>query len=401
MRNLTNLGINGGTPIRKEFLIFGSPLIEQPEIAEVVATLKTGWLSTGPKVEKFEDLFREYIGSKHSMALNSCTAGLHLAMLVSGLKPGDEIITSPMTFAATANAITHIGAKPVFVDIDRRSMNIDSNRIEEAITAKTKAIMPVHFGGRPCEMDNILEIAGKHELLVIEDAAHAIEAIYKGRKVGNIGDLTCFSFYVTKNLVTGEGGMVTTNNDNWAEKIKIYGLHGMSKGAWRRYSDVGFKHYRVVVPGYKYNMMDIQASIGIHQLPRLEKYLKRREAIWRKYNEAFADLPLVIPMEATDDILHARHLYTPLLDLENVGFDRDWFQEALYRENIGTGIHFVALHLHPYYAKTYGYKRGDYPDAEFVSDRTISLPLSAKLTDEDVDDVISAVKKICELTYKS
>lgn len=383
-------------PIRKRFLIFGSPRIEEAEINEVVATLRSGWLSTGPKVARFEDMFRKYMGTGYAMALHSCTAGLHLAMIVSGLGRGDEIITTPMTFAATANVITHIGARPVFVDIDKHTMNIDPNLIEKSITKRTRAIIPVHFAGRPCDMDAIMSIAKKHHLLVITDAAHAIETVYKGQRVGNIGDMTVFSFYVTKNVCTGEGGMVTTNNKDWAEKVQMYGLHGMSKGAWHRYSDKGFKHYQVVFPGYKYNMMDIQAALGIHQLKRVNKYHKIREKIWKKYDRAFQGLPLIIPTPAEKDTIHARHLYTPLLDIDKIRISRDAFQQALHNENIGTGIHFVALHLHPYYANTFGFKRGDFPNAEFVSDRTISLPLSAKLTEEDSDDVIRAVKKIIE-----
>lgn len=386
-------------PVRKSFLIFGSPRIEEAEIREVVATLRSGWLSTGPKVVKFEEMFGKYIGAKYAMALNSCTAGLHLAMIVSGLGHGDEIITTPMTFAATANVITHIGAKPVFVDVDKRTMNIDPNLIEKKITTRTKAIVPVHFAGRPCDMDAILSIAKKHRLLVISDAAHAIEAEYKGQKVGSMGDMTIFSFYVTKNVCTGEGGMVTTDNKDWAEKVQMYGLHGMSKGAWHRYSDKGFKHYQVVFPGYKYNMMDIQASLGIHQLKRVGKYHKIREKIWKKYDRAFQGLPMIIPEPAEKDTVHARHLYTPLLDIDKTRISRDTFQQALHNENIGTGIHFVALHLHPYYANTFGFKRGDFPHAEFISDRTISLPLSAKLTEADTDDVICAVKKVIEGTF--
>ena len=253
-------------PKRDNLLVFGSPAIEQPEIDEVVKCLKSGWIGTGPRVNKFENRFKEYIGSKFALALNSCTAALHLAMTVSGVSQGDEVITTPMTFAATANAILHTGARPIFVDVEKETMNIDTNLIEKAITSKTKAILPVHFAGRPCKMDQIMKIAQKNNLLVIEDAAHAIEAKYKGKKIGNIGDMTCFSFYVTKNLVTGEGGMVTTNNEEMAKKIKMYGLHGMSKDAWTRFSDEGYKHYQVLFPGFKYNMTDIQASLGIHQI---------------------------------------------------------------------------------------------------------------------------------------
>jgi dTDP-4-amino-4,6-dideoxygalactose transaminase len=301
-----------------------------------------------------------------------------------------------MTFAASANAIVHTGARPVFADIELPSMNMDPELIEEKITPKTRAIMPVHLYGRPCNMESIMGIAKRHNLIVIEDAAHAIEAVYRGKKVGTIGDVTVFSFYVTKNLVTGEGGMITTANDEYAEKVESYGLHGMSRGAWKRYSDEGFKHYQVVFPGFKYNMMDIQAAMGIHQLKRIESCLKRREEIWNRYNEAFRGLPVQIPAAPEKDTKHARHLYTILLKLEDLKADRDTIQQALHEENIGTGIHFISLHLHPYYHDTYGYKRDDFPNSLYVSERTISLPLSAKLTDEDVQDVIDAVTGVLD-----
>jgi len=372
-------------------LIFGSPLIEEPEIQEVVKTLRSGWLGTGPKVAKFEDIFKEYTGAKFAMALNSCTAGLHLSMLVSGIGNGDEVITTPLTFCSTANAIIHTGATPIFVDVEKETMNIDPVRIEEAITPRTKAIIPVHIAGRPCNMDAIMDIAKRHNLIVIEDAAHCIEGWYKGKKIGNIGDITCFSFYVTKNIVTGEGGMVTTNKEVWADKIKMYGLHGLSKDAWRRYSDEGFVHYHVIFPGFKYNMMDIQASLGIHQMKRIDKYLNRRQEIWEMYNEAFSNLPVICPSEPEKNTVHARHLYTLLIDIDNIKKSRDDIQQALHELNIGTGIHFISLHLHDYYRKTYGFKPDDFPNAKFISERTISIPLSAKLSDEDVQDVIEAV----------
>ena len=381
---------------RKDFLIFGSPLIEEDEIKEVEATLRSGWLGTGPKVTALEDQLKDYTGAEYAMALNSCTAGLHLAMLVAGIKPGEEVITTPVTFCATANVIIHAGAKPIFVDVDKETMNIDPGRIEDAITSKTKAIIPVHMAGRPCEMDTILDIAQRNDLFVIEDAAHCIEGWYKKRKIGNIGDLTCFSFYVTKNVVTGEGGMVTTNRQEWADKIKMYALHGMSKDAWKRYSDEGFKHYQVVYPGFKYNMMDIQAALGIHQIKRVEKYLKRREEIWARYDQAFSELPVIIPAPPEADTVHARHLYTLLVDKETAGISRDDFQQKLHEMNIGTGIHFTSLHVHEYYRETYGFKPHDFPNAKYISDRTISLPLSPKLTDEDVEDVIEGVKAVLE-----
>jgi len=397
---------------RDTFLVFGSPAIEEPEIEEVVATLRSGWLGTGPRVAVFEGLFREYTGARYAMALSSCTAALHLSMIAAGIGQGDEVITTPLTFAATANSILHAGGRPVFVDVDRRTMNIDPERIQDYIDrrcyidnktglpvnrdthAKVRAIIPVHMAGRPCDMDAIGRIARQYNLYVIEDAAHAIEAVYKGRKIGAVSDLTCFSFYVTKNVVTGEGGMVTTDDEELADRIKIYGLHGLSRDAWSRYSDKGYKHYQVLYPGFKYNMMDLQAAIGIHQMDRVDAYHERREAIWRRYDQAFADLPLDLPAQPEPDTVHARHLYTVLVRPGEAGMTRDQFQQRLYELKIGTGVHFVALHLHEYYRRTFGWLRGDFPNAESISDRTISLPLSAKLTDDDVEDVIAAVRHV-------
>jgi dTDP-4-amino-4,6-dideoxygalactose transaminase len=381
-------------PTRKELLIFGSPMIEEDEIQEVVATLRSGWLGTGPKVARFETLFRDYTGAPHALGLHSCTAALHLALLAGGIGPGDEVIAPAMTFCATANVIVHAGARPVLVDADRVSMNCTAAAIEAAITDKTRAIIPVHMAGRPCAMDEIMALARHYNLLVIEDAAHATEAVCQGEKIGAIADATCFSFYVTKNLVTGEGGMLTTPHEDWAETIRMLGLHGMSKDAWKRYSAEGFKHYQVMAPGYKYNMMDLQAAIGIHQLPRLPQYLQRREAIWRQYDEAFATLPAIVPAPVRAGDVHARHLYTLLLDLDALSVDRDHIMQALYEANIGTGIHFLGLHLHPYYQQTYHYKAIDFPSATWISERTLSLPLSARLTDEDVADVIEAVSHV-------
>lgn len=386
---------------RNDFLVFGSPRIEEPEIEEMILTLRSGWIGTGPKVGRFEELFREYIGVPYAMALNSCTAALHVSMIVAGIGQGDEVITTPMTFCATANAIIHTGAKPVFVDVNRDTMNIDPDLVERAITSRTKAILPVHFAGRPCDMDPIMEIARRHRLIVVEDAAHCVEGVYRGKKIGTIGDITCFSFYVTKNVTTGEGGMVTTHREDWADKIKMYGLHGMSRDAWKRYSDEGFRHYQVIFPGYKYNMTDMQASLGIHQLKKVEHYYIRREEIWNQYDEAFKSLPLSIPSPPEKETRHARHLYTILLNLDKLKTDRDTFQQALYGEKIGTGIHYISLHLHHYYRETYGCRPEDFPNAKFISERTISLPFSAKLTDADVEDVIRAVKKLTTRYMKS
>ena len=379
------------SPIRDDFLVFGSPLIGQEEIDEVVDSLRSGWLGTGPKVARFEEMFRQYIGAEYAMALNSCTAALHLSMLAAGIGPGDEVITTAMTFCATVNTIIHTGATPVPVDCDRQTQLIDPQRIEDALTARTRAIVPVHLHGRPVDMEAIEDIAQRHNLIVIEDAAHAIEAAYKGRKIGKIGHLTCFSFYVTKNVVTGEGGMVTTNNPDFADKIKVYALHGMSKDAWKRFSDEGYRHYQVIFPGYKYNMMDLQAAIGIHQLQRVTAWLERRNEIWQRYNHAFRDLPVGLPAPDEPDTVHARHMYTLSIDQQRCGITRDQFMQRLYERNIGTGVHYVGVHLHPYYRDRFGYRPEDYPNTTWISERTVSIPLSPKLCDDDVEDVIQAV----------
>ena len=384
------------TPLRKEYLVFGAPQIETAEIEEVVDSLQSGWLGTGPKVARFETAFKEYVGAEHAMAVNSCTAGLHLSMLVAGLGPGDEVITTPMTFCATVNTIIHAGATPVLVDCDKETMLIDPQRIEDAITPRTRAIVPVHLCGRPCDMDAISDIAQRHNLIVIEDAAHAIETVYKGSKIGNISHLTCFSFYVTKNVVTGEGGMVTTNNPDFADKIKMYGLHGMSRDAWKRFSDDGYRHYQVVFPGFKYNMMDIQAAIGLHQLTRVDENLKRRNELWQLYNESFSDLPVGLPALDEPDTVHARHLYTLMIDEGRCGLTRDQFMQKLHELNIGTGVHYLAVHLHPYYRERFGYSEADFPNATWVSERTVSIPLSPKLTDKDAKDVIETIRLILQ-----
>jgi len=386
--------------VRDKFLVFGSPAIEEPEIREVVDTLRSGWLGTGPKVRRFEEAFREYVGCGQAIAMNSCTAGLHLALDVLGIRPGDEVITTPLTFAATGNVIIHRGARPVFVDVERDTMNIDPAEIEGAITERTRAIIPVHMAGRPCEMDRIVEVAEAHGLYVIEDAAHAIEAWYKGKKIGNVGHVTAFSFYVTKNVCTGEGGMLTTNNDVWADEIRIKSLHGVSKDAWKRYSTEGFQPYEVLYPGYKYNMMDIQAALGIHQLSRVEQNLGIREQYWEMYDRAFGDISeITTPSKRLPPgSRHARHLYTILLDIDRLGMTRNQFVEAMKNEKIGTGVHFIPLHLHKYYREILGHRKGDFPNAEWIGERTVSLSLSPKLTVNDVSDVISAVSRVLHST---
>ena len=392
---MNKLAINGGTPVRPDenFLVFGAPLIEQAEIDEVIGCMKRGWIGTGPKVAEFEKDFAKFKGSKYAIALNSCTASLHLAMLVGDIGPTDEVITTPMTFCATINAIIHCGATPVLADCDRNTMNILPEEIEKQITEKTKAILPVHFAGRCCDMEKIVDIAQEYDLIVIEDCAHAIESEYHGQKAGRFGDIGCFSFYVTKNVVTGEGGMVITDDAFIAERIKILGLHGMNKDAWKRFADDGYKHYQVINAGFKYNMMDIQASIGINQLRRANKNWEVRKSIWKKYNEAFRNIHCIVPPDPEPDTKHGYHLYTPLINT-NTAQRRDWILNALTAENIGVGVHYLPVHLHPYYRKTFGWKEGDFPNAEWIGERTISLPLSAALNKADVEDVIAAFRKV-------
>ena len=379
---------------REEFLVFGSPVIEDEEIEEVVASLRSGWLGTGPKVARFEEDFGRYKGSGTAVAVNSCTAALHLSMLAAGLRPGDEVITTPMTFCATINAIIHAGLTPVLADVDPVTMNIDPQRVEEKITPKTRAILPVHFAGRPCDMDALCDIAARHDLKLIEDCAHAIETTYKGRSAGTFGDFGCFSFYVTKNIVTGEGGMVLTAKPEDGARIKTLALHGMTKDAWKRFGDDGYKHYFVAECGFKYNMMDIQAAIGIHQLKRVEPYWERRQEVWGRYQKALADMPVGLPAPPEADTRHAYHLYTIMVDEDASGVARDSVLEEMNRRRLGVGVHYLSIPEHPFYQETFGWRPEDYPNAQRIGRQTVSLPLSAKLTDEDVEDVVSAMREI-------
>ncbi|MBI9079592.1 MAG: DegT/DnrJ/EryC1/StrS family aminotransferase [Pseudodesulfovibrio sp.] len=383
-------------PVRSKdnFLVFGSPRIEQAEIDEVVASMKSGWLGTGPKVAQFEKDFSAYLDNGYAAACNSCTAALHLSLVALGLKPGDEVITTPMTFCASINAIIHAGCTPVLADIDPVTQNIDPESVRAKITGRTKAILPVHFAGRACDMDALMAIANEHDLKVVEDCAHAIETTYKGKHAGTFGNFGCFSFYVTKNVCTGEGGMVMARTQKDIQHVKILGLHGMSADAWKRFSDEGYKHYQVVSAGFKYNMMDIQAAIGIHQLARVEKYFVRRCEIWDRYQEAFKDLPIGLPAPEEPNTRHARHLYTIMIDEAKTGIARDDFLVRITKESIGVGVHYLSIPEQPYYRERFGWTLEDTPHAVTLGRQTVSLPLSAKLTDADVADVIKAVK-IC------
>jgi dTDP-4-amino-4,6-dideoxygalactose transaminase len=378
---------------RTEYLVFGTPQLLEPEIDEVLATLRSAWIGTGPRVARFEEAFRVYVGAEHAIAVHSCTAALHLAMVALGLEAGDEVIVPAMTFASTANAVIHAGGRPVLTDVDRETMCITPETLAPHLTEQSRAVIPVHFAGRACEIEEVVAAGGRHGLAVIEDCAHAIETLIGDRHAGTFGDFAAFSFYATKNVATGEGGMLLTPDSDRAARIKRLALHGLSADAWKRFSDDGYKHYEVIEPGFKYNMMDLQAALGIHQLARVEENLVRREAIWRRYDEAFADLPVFAPAPPAPGTRHARHLYTLLIDIDAAGLTRDDVMLALHREKIGTGVHYRALHLHPYYRDAFGYAPGDFPNAEWISERTISLPLSPRLTDEDVEDVIAAVRR--------
>lgn len=383
-------------PIRKkeDFLVFGSPKIEQDEINEVVSCMKSGWLGTGPRVAQFERNMESYKGAAHAIAVNSCTAALHLSLLALDLEPGDEVITTPLTFCATINAIIHAGAIPVLADVDLKTMNIDPIQIEAQITPRTRAVIPVHFAGRPCDMDELMSIAIKYDLRIIEDCAHAIESEYHGRKVGTFGDLSALSFYVTKNIVTGEGGMILTQNESYARRLKVLALHGMSSDAWKRFSDEGYRHYLVTEAGFKYNMMDIQAAIGIHQLKKIDSYWEIRKQIWQEYNKAFSNLPITLPADPELNTRHAYHLYSILINKERTGILRDSFIRLMHENNIGTGVHYLSIPEHPYYQERFGWKPENTPYAMMIGRSTVSLPLSAKLNMSDVQDVINAVKTI-------
>jgi dTDP-4-amino-4,6-dideoxygalactose transaminase len=379
-----------------KFIVFGAPDIHRAEIDEVVASMESGWLGTGPKVQRFEEDFAAYKGVSPDRvaALNSCTAALHVSLIAAGVGPGDEVITTAMTFCATANAIIHAGATPVPADIEADSLNIDPAQIERKITSRTRAIVPVHFAGRPCDMDAIMEIAARHDLLVIEDCAHAIETEWKGQAVGTFGDFACFSFYVTKNVAAGEGGMVIARSSEAIERIKILSLHGMTKDAWHRFGDSGYKHYHVVAAGFKYNMMDLQAAIGIHQLERVESSWLKRQSIWKKYQQAFKKLPVGIPAESTSGTRHAYHLYTLTIDPASCRVSRDEFIDEMTKANIGVGVHYLSLAHHPYYQERYGWQGDDFPVAESFGLSTVSLPLSAKLTDKEAGHIVETVTRL-------
>ena len=392
----SKLAIEGGVPVREKILVFGAPALDEAEYEEVLNTMRSGWIGTGPKTSAFESDFAGYVGARHAVAVSSCTAALHLSLIVSGIQPGDEVITSPLTFAATANVVVHMGARPVFADIDPRTLNIDPEAVERAITPRTKALLPVHFGGLPCALHELRRIAKQHGLVLIEDAAHAVGARYMGTMIGGSGNLTCFSFYANKNLTTGEGGMVATDDETQASLMAVYRLHGLSRDAWQRYSAHRLILSDTIYPGYKYNMTDLQASLGIPQLRKQEKFLGVRERYARIYDEAFSGLGGVrLQARPTEGgSRHALHLYVLILDQHQFRVGRNEIVSALIAENIGAAIHYRALHTHPYYRERFGYQPGDYPHAAAAGDAIFSLPMTPGMTERDVQDVISAVQKV-------
>lgn len=384
------------------FLPFALPEVGEEEINEVVDTLKSGWMTTGPKTARFEKEFAEFLGVPYALAVNSGTAGLHLALEAIGVGPGDKVVTSPFTFTASAEVIRYLGADPVFIDIDPKTFNLDPVKLEAFLSClgdrdltAVKAILPVHFGGQACEMESIMKLSRDYGLKVVEDAAHALPCTTNGRMIGTVGDATVFSFYVTKPLATGEGGMVTARSDEVANRIKVMRLHGINHDVWDRYRSAKPKwFYQVVAPGFKYNMTDIMAGIGIHQLKKVRQFQARRRWIADQYSRAFSDLPVRIPYVAQVQDTQSWHLYVIQLDLEKLRITRDEFIEKMAEKGIGTSVHFIPLHIQPYWRDRYGFKPGNYPVALDCYQRAVSLPIYSKMTDSDVDRVIGTVREI-------
>jgi dTDP-4-amino-4,6-dideoxygalactose transaminase len=380
---------------RAAFLPYCLPSIGQEEIDEVIDSLKSGWVTTGPKVKRFEKEFANYVGVKHAIAVNSCTAALQTSLAALGVGPGDEVIVPTLTFCATANVVAHLGATPVIVDVTT-DMQICPDAVRRSITPRTKAIIPVHYGGQACNLDEILDLANTNSLPVVEDAAHAIGSEYKGRKIGTHGRAVAFSFYATKNMTTGEGGMITTDDDDLASRMRMLSLHGMSRDAWKRYTETGSWYYDVVEPGYKNNMTDLQASLGIHQLAKLDGFIRRRQQIARRYNLAFGGLrELILPQELPDRN-HVYHLYAIRLRVGRLSINRARFIQLLHEARIGAGVHFIPLHRHPAYAQFGDVNPMKFPVAESIYEGLVSLPLYPGMTDDDVNDVIEATTHIIE-----
>jgi dTDP-4-amino-4,6-dideoxygalactose transaminase len=377
--------------LRKSFLSFHVPEIGEEDITAVGEALRSGWITAGPRVKEFEARFARFTGAANAVAVNSGTAALHLALEAAGIKPGDEVLVPTLTFAATAEVVVQLGARPILVDCSPDTLNIDPAALERAVSPRCKALIPVHFAGHPCDMDAIAEIAALHNLVVVEDAAHALPARWRGSMVGTIGDLTCFSFYATKTITTGEGGMITTANPEWAERMRIMSLHGISKDAWKRYTAEGSWRYEIIAPGYKYNMTDMAAALGISQLGRCEDFLRARLRCKRLYDEGFAGQPAIQRPVSRGGIDHAWHLYVIRIDPRQLRINRDQMMDLLKERNIGVAVHFIPLHLHPFYRETYGYAPADFPNASAAFQQIISLPIYPRLTDADIGDVVTAV----------
>jgi dTDP-4-amino-4,6-dideoxygalactose transaminase len=380
---------------RETFLPYALPCWDETEIAAVTDAIKSNWWSKGPKTIAFEERFAEFVGAKYAVAMNSCTAALHIALLARGIGPGDEVITTPFTFCSTANVIVHCGATPVFADVDEKTGCIDPDAVERAVTEKTKAVIAVHYGGQPCDMDRLEAIAKKHDLFILEDAAHAVCTTYKGRKVGSM-HTTAFSFYATKNVATGEGGMLTTDDAEIAERARVLTSHGMSRNAWNRYAKGGSWRYEVEFAGFKYNMTDIQAALGMCQLDRIDLMQRLRRKFAGIYHEELAGVRGVSLPQPPDYGENAWHLYVIRVDKDKLDIDRDEFIEELTALNIGTSVHFIPVHLQPFYKNTFGTKPGDYPVTERIFEKIISLPLYPSMSEEDVRYVAAAVREISE-----
>ena len=377
-----------------ELLPFHRSDIGEEEVSEVLEVLRSGWLTTGPKVREFEREFAAMVGAEHAVAVNSCTAALHLALEAAGVSEGDEVLVPTMTFAATAEVVTYFKARPVLIDCTQDTLNLNTDRIQQAITDKTRAIIPVHFAGHPCDLRPIHAIAQAHDLHVIEDAAHALPARYHGKMIGGISDATCFSFYATKNITTGEGGMITTNNAEQAARMRMMSLHGLSRDAWNRYSAQGSWYYEILSPGFKYNLTDIAAALGLAQLKKCERFWKGRERYAALYNEGFQDLPEIICPPTASHVQHAWHLYVIQLNLDCLRIGRDEFIRQLQQAGVGCSVHFIPLHLHPYHRDRSGYRPEDFPIASRVFQRIVSLPLYSKMTEDEVNRVIETVRDL-------
>ena len=388
--------IEGGKPIRDTFLPYGKQNLDNKEIEEVIDTLKSDWITTGPKMKLFEDKFKKYIGSEFAVAVNSGTAALHVSTSSINIQPGDEVITTPLTFVASANCVVYRGGTPVLADIKKNTYNIDPSEIKKKITSRTKAIIPVHFAGQPCDMDEICEIAEENDLYVIEDAAHAIDAEYKGRKIGNISDLTIFSFHPVKNITTAEGGMVTTNDSELNEKLLMFRTHGITKDAIKRFGKSGDFYYDMQYLGFRYNLSELHSALGVQQLDKLESFQKRRREVVKIYNKELGQIEEITIPYVKNDVKHSWHLYVIQLNLEKLSVDRDQIFKALRAENIGVNVHYIPVHYHSFYQNKFGLKQGMLPNVEWLYPRLITIPLFSKISDEDVYDVIGALKKVIE-----